>query len=113
VAAIAKHTPERFSIQPVPAFPPVLEDLAVVVPESIPAEQVAQAIYSAGGNTVQQAQLFDVYRGGQAGPGMKSLAYRLTYQLEERTLTDAEVARIRQRIVERLERDFGARLRSR
>lgn len=112
VAALSKWVPERFDIQPVPAFPPVLEDLAVVVPETLPAEEVAEAIRAAGGKMVQQVLLFDVYRGGQAGPGLKSLAYRLTYQAEERTLTDAEVAQIRQRIVERLQRDFGARLRS-
>ena len=56
--------------------------------------------------------LFDVYRGEQIGPGKKSLAYRLTYQAAERTLTDEEVAGIRQRIVDHLDQDLGAKLRS-
>jgi phenylalanyl-tRNA synthetase beta chain len=104
--------PQRFEVSPVPAFPPVLEDLAVVVDESIPAEQVDRLIRQAGGRTVTSLRLFDVYRGDQVGPGKKSLAYSLTYQNPERTLTDAEVAGIRQRIVRRLEQEYGARLRS-
>jgi len=104
--------PERFIIQAVPSFPPVLEDLAIVVAESIPAEQVARIIREAGGVVVTQVRLFDVYRGGQAGPGLKSLAYRLTYQATERTLTDQEVAQVRKRIVQQLEAELGAKLRS-
>ena len=106
------HIPERFTIQPVPSFPPVLEDLAIVVAESIPAEQVARIIRQAGGEVVTQVRLFDVYRGDQAGPDLKSLAYRLTYQATERTLTDQEVAQIRKRIVQQLEVELGAKLRS-
>jgi phenylalanyl-tRNA synthetase beta chain len=104
--------PERFTIQPLPIFPPVLEDLAIVVEESIPAEQVARVILQAGGDIVTQVHLFDVYRGGQAGAGLKSLAYRLTYQTNERTLTDSEVAQIRKRILQQLETELDAKLRS-
>jgi len=53
-----------------------------------------------------------VYRGEQIGAGKKSLAYSLTYQSGERTLTDDEVLKIRQRIVRELERQLGAKLRS-
>ncbi len=104
--------PPRFDTQPVPPFPPVLEDLAIVVDERVPAEQVEMLIRQAGGSTVTQVQLFDVYRGEQAGSGKKSLAYNLTYQATDRTLTDQEVAKIRQRIVRQLEQDLGAKLRS-
>jgi phenylalanyl-tRNA synthetase beta chain len=55
--------------------------------------------------------LFDVYRGDQIGAGKKSLAYSLTYQAEK-TLTDAEAAAIRTKIVKRLEQELGAKLRS-
>jgi phenylalanyl-tRNA synthetase beta chain len=57
-------------------------------------------------------RLFDVYRGDQIGSGKKSLAYSLTYQSPERTLTDQEVAQIRNRMIYRLEQELGARLRS-
>jgi phenylalanyl-tRNA synthetase beta chain len=104
--------PERFDLQPVPPYPPVLEDLAVVVDEAIPAERVAEVIRKAGGKTVVDVRLFDVYQGQQIGRGQKSLAYSLTYQDPDRTLTDKDVAKIRQRILQQLERELGAQLRS-
>jgi phenylalanyl-tRNA synthetase beta chain len=110
--SILARIPERYNIQPVPAYPPVLEDLAVIIPEEVPAEEVRNVILQAGGEVLTGIRLFDVYRGEQAGPGMKSLAYSLTYQAPDRTLTDPEVAQVRQRIVNRLEKAFGARLRS-
>jgi len=103
--------PERYNITAVPAFPPVLEDLALIVDEDLPAEQVEAAIWKAGGDTLSAVRLFDVYRGEQAGAGKKSLAYSLTYQAPDRTLTDAQVAQIRGRIVKRLEEELGAKLR--
>jgi phenylalanyl-tRNA synthetase beta chain len=103
--------PERYDITPVPAFPPVLEDVAVIVDEAVPAEQVAGLIRQAGGATLSSVRLFDVYRGEQIGAGKKSLAYSLSYQASDRTLTDKEAAQIRQRIVKRLEEVLGAKLR--
>jgi phenylalanyl-tRNA synthetase beta chain len=104
--------PEYHQTSPVPAFPPVLEDIAIIVDQTIPAEQVLQVIYQAGGKLVTKASLFDIYYGDQIGPGKKSLAYNLTYQAFDRTLTDGEAAQIRQRIVRRLESELGAKLRS-
>jgi phenylalanyl-tRNA synthetase beta chain len=104
--------PDHYASKPVPAFPPVLEDLAVILDEAIPAEQVEQLIRQAGGKTLASLRLFDIFRGEQIGTGKKSLAYNLTYQAPERTLTDQEVLQIRQRIVRRLEQELGARLRS-
>jgi phenylalanyl-tRNA synthetase beta chain len=109
--AILSAIPPRYSVEPSPAFPPVLEDLAVVVDEDILAGQVEAIILEAGGERVTAVRLFDVYRGQQIGPGKKSLAYSLTYQDPERTLTDKQVAKIRQRIVARLEQELGAKLR--
>jgi phenylalanyl-tRNA synthetase beta chain len=109
---ILDSIPERYPVQPVPAFPPVLEDLAIVIEEDVPAERVAEVIRAAGGDTVSDVRLFDVYRGEQAGAGMKSLAYSLTYLALDRTLTDQEVAAIRHRIVRSLEKELGAKLRS-
>jgi phenylalanyl-tRNA synthetase beta chain len=109
--AILSLVPERFDITPVPAFPPVLEDLAFIVDDAVPADQVAEAIRQAGGKTLSGVRLFDVYRGGQIGAGKKSLAYSLTYLSPDRTLTDKEVAQIRGRIVRRLEEVLGAKLR--
>ncbi len=109
--AILESIPERFDITPVAAFPPVLEDLAVIVDEALPAEKVEATIRAAGGAMLADLRLFDVYRGDQIGAGKKSLAYNLTYQAPDRTLTDAEAAKIRQRIIRQLEQDLGAKLR--
>jgi len=104
--------PEQYISQPVPAYPPVLEDLALVVDETLPAERVAEVIRQAGGKIVTGVRLFDVYRGGKIGAGKKSLAYSLTYQAPNKTLTDRDVAGIRTRIIRRLEQELGAALRS-
>jgi phenylalanyl-tRNA synthetase beta chain len=104
--------PALYDLDPIPSQPPVLEDLAFVVDEDLPAQLVAEVIQQAGGRTLTQIQLFDVYRGEQIAPGKKSLAYSLTYQDPERTLTDQEVAKVRNRIVRRLEGELGAKLRS-
>jgi phenylalanyl-tRNA synthetase beta chain len=109
---ILDAVPERFDMREVPPYPPVLEDLAIVVDESLPAEQVEAVIRKAGGEMVSNLRLFDVYRGEQAGSGKKSLAYSLTYQAADRTLTDKEVAKVRQQIVSQLDQKLGAKLRS-
>ncbi|MEA3439734.1 MAG: phenylalanine--tRNA ligase subunit beta [Chloroflexota bacterium] len=108
---IMDSIPERYETQPVPAYPPVLEDIAVIVDEDIPTGRVEQVIREGGGRNLANVRLFDVYRGEQIGPGKKSLAYSLTYQAPDRTLTDKEAGKIRQKIVRRLEQELGAVLR--
>ena len=104
--------PGRYDTLPVPSFPPVLEDLAIIVDEGLPADQVVSVIKQAGGRLVASITLFDVYRGDQIGKGKKSLAYSLAYQSSEKTLTDKDVAQVRGRIIHRLEQELGARLRT-
>jgi len=103
---------DSYVVASVPTFPPVLEDLAIVVDEDLPAEQVAQTIRQSAGRVVADVRLFDIYRSEQIGAGKKSLAYSLTYQAFDRTLTDKEIAGIRQRILRHLEQELGAKLRS-
>jgi phenylalanyl-tRNA synthetase beta chain len=105
------HIPQRFAVQPPSDFPPVLEDLAVVVAEDMPAERVMGAVRSAGGEIVTKIRLFDVYRGEQIGAGKKSLALSLTYQAPDRTLSNAEAAEIRGRIIQALETDLEGKVR--
>jgi phenylalanyl-tRNA synthetase beta chain len=99
-------------MRPISTHPPVYEDLAFIVEEEIPAAHVRALIEQTGGALLRSVMLFDVYRGEQIGRDRKSLAYRLTYQAQDKTLTDREVAKIRQRIVKRLEKEVGATLRS-
>jgi phenylalanyl-tRNA synthetase beta chain len=100
-----------YGVVPVSEFPPVYEDIAVIVDESVPAARVEALIRQTGGKIVTDVRLFDVYRGEQIGAGKKSLAYSLTYQ-SDKTMTDAEAAAIRNKIVKRLEFELGAKLRS-
>lgn len=107
---ILRRVVERHPVTAVPEFPPVKEDLAVIVNEEVPAAKVQATLTAAGGNLLAEIRLFDVYRGPQLGAGKKSLAYGLTYQAD-RTLTDAEVAKVRGRIVKKLREELGAELR--
>jgi phenylalanyl-tRNA synthetase beta chain len=108
--ALRNATP-TYGITPVSEFPPVFEDIAVIVDESVTAERVENLIRQTGGKIVTHIRLFDVYRDEKIGAGKKSLAYSLTYQ-SEKTMTDAEAAAIRSKIVKRLEHEVGAKLRS-
>jgi phenylalanyl-tRNA synthetase beta chain len=99
------------SISAVPAYPPVLEDLAFIVDEDIPAERVEAALREAGGELLAEVRLFDHYQGASIEPGRKSLAYSLTYQAPDRTLTDAEVRQVRERLIDHLRSNLGAKLR--
>jgi phenylalanyl-tRNA synthetase beta chain len=100
-----------YGIQPFSEFPPIYEDIALILDEAVPAATVEALIRQTGGKTVTNVKLFDVYRDEKIGAGKKSLAYSLTYQAEK-TMTDAEAATIRNKIVKRLEREVGAKLRS-
>jgi len=109
--AIINAVPGLFTIKSIPSQPPILEDIALILDETIPAADVDALIRQTGGRTVTNVRLFDVYRGEQIGPGKKSLAYSLTYQDPGRTLTDQDAARLRNKIVKRLERELSAQLR--
>ena len=102
----------EYKVKPISMFPPILEDIALVLDEEIPAEKVAFLIQQTGGSLLSEIRLFDVFRGEKIGAGKKSLAYSLTYQASDRTLTDEDAARIRNKIVRRLENELGAKLRS-
>ncbi len=101
----------RYPIQPISEYPPVLEDLAVAVAEDVPVERVIRTIRTSGGEILQSVELFDVYRGEQAGAGKKSLAFALAYQAADRTLESAEAEQIRTRIIRALEGELGGKVR--
>jgi phenylalanyl-tRNA synthetase beta chain len=101
-----------FDLKPVSEFPPVLEDIAVIVDENLPADRVESLIRQTGGKMLVSVRLFDVFRSEQIGLGKKSLAYALVYQSPDGTLTDKDAAQIRSRIIRRLDQEVGAKLRS-
>jgi phenylalanyl-tRNA synthetase beta chain len=101
-----------FDVEPVPSYPPVLEDLAVVVDETVTAAEVQEVLQMGGGEYLAKVQLFDIFRGKQVGEGKKSLAFNLTYIAPDRTLTDKEVSKLRQKIIYLLDDKLDAELRS-
>jgi phenylalanyl-tRNA synthetase beta chain len=111
LAALKSASGRGTLIRDVPRFPSVEEDLAVIVSEEMKASDVLAAIQRAGGNLLNSARLFDVYRGEQLGAGKKSLAYALSYQAEDRTLSDKDIEKIRNKIIRALEANVGATIR--
>ncbi len=100
--------------EPLSRFPAVIQDIAVVVDEGVPAVRVAEVIRRAGGPLLRDVALFDVYRGSPLPEGKRSLAYRLTFQAMDRVLVEDEVNRLRvKKIVPALERALGATIRAR
>jgi len=95
--------------QPVPRFPAIIRDLALVVDSHVSQRQVMEIIDDFP--LVTEIKLFDVYTGKQVGEGKKSLAYRLVYQSATHTLTDEEVNRVQEQILRRLAAEVGATLR--
>jgi phenylalanyl-tRNA synthetase beta chain len=102
---------DRKPTSPVPVYPPIREDLAVVLDRSVPAARVREVIVAAGGPLLAGAFLFDEYTGEQVGAGKRSLAFSLTYQALDRTLTDSDARRIRERVAKALTDELGAVLR--
>ena len=102
---------DRHAIRAVSRYPAIVEDIALVVDEGVEAATVEGLIRQTGGARLTEARLFDLFRGDQIGAGKKSLAYRLTYQSAEGTLTDRDAEKIRKKIVKRLDRELGAVLR--
>jgi phenylalanyl-tRNA synthetase beta chain len=90
----------------------MVEDIALIVDESVPADALEALIRQSGGKLLVDVRLFDVYRDEKLGSGRKSLAYQLTYQAFDRTLTDKDALNIRNRIVKQTKNVFGAQLRS-
>jgi phenylalanyl-tRNA synthetase beta chain len=112
VDALAARSPDVVVYEDVITYPPVRQDLAFVVDEAVAAGDLVAAAEDAVGEPLREMRAFDVYRGEQVGEGRKSIAFAVTFQSREKTLTDEEAADLRNRIVERLHAAFGAELRA-
>jgi phenylalanyl-tRNA synthetase beta chain len=104
---------EPVTYEDVITYPAVRQDLAFVVPEEVEAGELVDAARDAAGPELREVEIFDVYRGEQAGEGKKSIAFSVAFQSPERTLSDEDAATLRQKIANALAERFGAVLRSR
>src|SRR5690606_35673906 len=110
LASLLPHLHDRVDAVSPARFPAVEQDLAVVVDAGVPAAAI-QAVLEAS-PLVTSARAFDVYRGERLGADKKSIAFSIRYQLPNRTLTSEDANREQAKLVKRLEREFGAELRS-
>ncbi len=104
--------PERILYEDVITYPANRQDLAVAVDEQVEAGALVDTIREAAGEALREVRVFDVYRGEQLGEGRKSVALHLAFQAPDRTLTDDEVATLRDAIVAALAAEHGAELRA-
>jgi phenylalanyl-tRNA synthetase beta chain len=93
-------------------FPELRQDLAVAVPDDVPAAAVVDVVRRSGGDLLAGARVFDVYRGAQVGEGRTSLALALSFRAHDRTLTDEDIAPLRERIVAALREELDGELRA-
>jgi len=109
--ALVSTASEERGYQQLPRFPAVSHDIAVVLDQQVPQQEVERAIREGGEPLLERIELFDVYQGKSIPAGKKSLAYSLSYRAPDRTLTDDEVMLVEGRIVDTLSTRFGAYIR--
>ena len=97
--------------EPIPIYPTVERDLAIVVAKEVLSDMPTELIYATGGELVKSVRLFDVYEGEQVPEGKKSLAYAITYHSATETLTDKAVNTLHDKVVKHLNQKLGAELR--
>ena len=107
---LARRNPAK-SFKPLPQFPAIRRDVAMLVSEATTHEAVLQTVKKTKPASLEMVELFDVFRGKNVPEGQKSLAYAFTYRSPEKTLTDAEVNAAHMKIVEALKQSLGATVR--
>ncbi|HEV2179721.1 MAG TPA: hypothetical protein VGR59_05350, partial [Gemmatimonadaceae bacterium] len=110
--ATPETKPHHAQYLALPDTPAAEFDLALIVPNDMPAARVEEVIRSTSGELLEQVTLFDEYRGDAVPNGFRSLAWRLTFRHPERTLRDKEVAGRRDKLLRTLEGELGVRQRS-
>jgi phenylalanyl-tRNA synthetase beta chain len=102
---------EDIRYSPIPRFPSITRDIALVVDENVVAGELQKTIIEAGGKLLKEVTIFDVYKGDRLPDGKKSIAFSLRYYDPERTLTDEEVTAVHEKVIQAVEQQFGATLR--
>ncbi len=102
--------PER-TFTELPRYPSLYRDVALIVDESLFAEEVLRMIKQKKHPWIEDVKIFDVYKGDQVPPGKKSIAFRINYRSPERTLLDEEVNLVHNEIIKEVVEKFGARIR--
>ncbi|TYR82205.1 phenylalanine--tRNA ligase subunit beta [Priestia megaterium] len=112
LSALLTADVESVHYSTVPRFPSITRDIALVVDKDVLAGEVQRVIYEAGGALLKDVAVFDLYDGERMEEGKKSVAFSLRYLDPERTLTDEEVTKAHNAVLQAVETQFGATLRS-
>jgi len=102
LATIIDRATEIRQYKPLPRFPAVTRDLALLAEAAVSADRLTQVIRQAAGEHLEQIKLFDVYQGPQVPTGMKSIAFNLVFRSAERTLSDEDIQPAMQKILQQL-----------
>lgn len=105
--AVIPQARREVLVEKLPRYPLVARDLALLAPDTVPAEVILRTMEDAGDEIVKDITLFDVYQGRQIPDGYRSLAYSVRYQASDRTLTDEEIQAAEDAIMTRLEEELG------
>jgi phenylalanyl-tRNA synthetase beta chain len=108
---VALIDPAPKSFQPLPRFPAVHRDIAMLIPEGIAVGDILAAIKNSGYQMLESVELFDIYRGESVETGYKSVALAITYRSDQGTLDDSKVDKMHQKIINLIESEFSGRLR--
>ncbi|MCW5891507.1 MAG: phenylalanine--tRNA ligase subunit beta [bacterium] len=109
---VGHYRPRRAGVRPLPRFPAVARDIAVIVDEVFPADTILEEIRALGDPLIASASVFDCYRGAPIPAGKKSLAFTIAYRAADRTLTDDEVNAVHARVRDHLRARCALELRS-
>ncbi|MFR2932920.1 MAG: phenylalanine--tRNA ligase subunit beta [Oscillospiraceae bacterium] len=109
-ALLSLQLPEK-TYTPLPKYPAVTRDIAVVCGDSVTVAALSDCIRAAGGKLLRSVELFDIYRGKGIASGSKSAAFRLTLRADDRTLTDADSDGVVSAVLAALEKELNAKLR--
>jgi phenylalanyl-tRNA synthetase beta chain len=108
---LARRSPSK-TFKPLPAFPAIRRDVAMLVPEATAQDAVVNVVKQTKPANLEKFEVFDVFRGQNVPAGQKSLAYAFTYRNAERTLTDAEVNSAHEKLVEQFKQTLHATVRN-
>jgi phenylalanyl-tRNA synthetase beta chain len=109
---VGQYRPRRFGVRPLPRFPSVTRDIAMVVDEDFTADAICHEVRGLAEPLIESVRLFDCYQGAPIPAGKKSLAYSIAYRASDRTLTDDEVNVLHERVRRHLTGRFALELRS-
>ena len=112
VEPLLRHAFDVPAMEPLPVYPSVARDLAIIVEDSVRHQDVLNTVLAAAPGELVDVRLFDIYRGEGVGAGRKSLAYTFTYQSRQRTLTDEDANRLHEKIMQAVVADLKAEIRA-